>query len=236
MKAAAAAAVVISAGLLAGIALAAGPPAVTTGTVAVRALSPETATFEATFSGTLSDASEPTSYYFEYERNEEGREIPEKTPEQQAPASAEEQQVTATSGALAEGIYKFRLVAANADGTAYGYWVLFSETKAAPKEDPPGPGQTSTSSNTELGRTDDSPQSTAQSHSQSHSQCVVPRLTDSTLATSRRKLSAAGCKVGRIRYARSTRARKGRVIAQGVRAGTKTVSGTKVSVTISRGR
>ena len=64
--------------------------------------------------------------------------------------------------------------------------------------------------------------------------CIVPRLGGKTLAAARVALRRARCAVGRIRRVRSRRARRGRVLAQGTRAGTRRPVGTKVAVTIGR--
>ena len=65
--------------------------------------------------------------------------------------------------------------------------------------------------------------------------CKVPKLIGKRLLTARHAIRAANCSVGRIRYARSARAR-GRVVSQNPRAGRTLAVGTKVNVVISRGR
>jgi PASTA domain len=64
--------------------------------------------------------------------------------------------------------------------------------------------------------------------------CKVPRLVGKTLDRARRMIRVAHCSVGRIRRARSNRAR-GRVASQKPRAGRVFVAGTKVNLVISRG-
>jgi PASTA domain len=65
--------------------------------------------------------------------------------------------------------------------------------------------------------------------------CVVPRLQGKRLAAARRTIRKAHCTVGRVRHARSSRAR-GRVIAQSPRPGLRRSMGTKVNLVVSKGR
>ena len=64
--------------------------------------------------------------------------------------------------------------------------------------------------------------------------CKVPRLLGKTLARARRMIRVAHCSMGRIRRARSSRAR-GRVASQKPKAGRVFAAGTKVNLVISRG-
>jgi subtilisin family serine protease len=66
-------------------------------------------------------------------------------------------------------------------------------------------------------------------------QCVVPRVTGKTLAAARTALARSRCALGRVRKRRS-RVRKGRVVAQSVRPGTRRPRGSRVGLTLSRGR
>jgi hypothetical protein len=65
--------------------------------------------------------------------------------------------------------------------------------------------------------------------------CLVPNVVGRRLATARVRIRRARCAVGRIRYARSVRAR-GRVLAQSPRAGARRPRGTRVRLTVSKGR
>ena len=65
--------------------------------------------------------------------------------------------------------------------------------------------------------------------------CKVPRVIGKRLATARRAIRAARCSVGRIRYARSSRA-KGRIMRQSPIAGRTLGVGSRVNLTVSRGR
>jgi hypothetical protein len=63
--------------------------------------------------------------------------------------------------------------------------------------------------------------------------CRVPRLTGKTLSAARRALRAAGCALGKVRKARSSKP-AGRVMRQGLRAGRRVPRGTKVALVLSR--
>lgn len=65
--------------------------------------------------------------------------------------------------------------------------------------------------------------------------CVVPRLAGKTLAAARTALARSRCAVGRVTRRRS-KVRKGRVIAQSRRPGTRLARGTRIALTLSRGR
>jgi glucose/arabinose dehydrogenase len=65
--------------------------------------------------------------------------------------------------------------------------------------------------------------------------CRVPRVVGLRLATARTRIRRANCRVGRVRQQRSSRAR-GRVVAQSPRPGARRVRGTRVHLTVSRGR
>ncbi len=65
--------------------------------------------------------------------------------------------------------------------------------------------------------------------------CRVPRVVGKKLATARTAIRRARCSVGRIRRARSRRA-KGRVVGQSPRAGRRVRDGTRVNLVVSRGR
>jgi Ca2+-binding RTX toxin-like protein len=65
--------------------------------------------------------------------------------------------------------------------------------------------------------------------------CVVPKLRGLSEKKAKTKLRKAGCKP-KVRRAASRRVRRGRVIAQGPRAGKRLVRGATVTLTVSRGR
>jgi hypothetical protein len=66
--------------------------------------------------------------------------------------------------------------------------------------------------------------------------CVVPNVKGKTLAAAKRKITAAHCRTGTVTRARSKTVRKGRVIRQSPKAGKKLPSGSKVKLTVSRGK
>ena len=65
--------------------------------------------------------------------------------------------------------------------------------------------------------------------------CVVPRVQGKALAAARRAIRRAHCSVGRVRHARSRRA-KGRVVSQSPRPGARKAIRAKVNLVVSRGR
>jgi hypothetical protein len=65
--------------------------------------------------------------------------------------------------------------------------------------------------------------------------CVVPRVQGKALAAARRAIRRANCSVGRVRYARSSRA-KGRVVSQSPRPGARKPVRARVNLVLSRGR
>jgi Calcineurin-like phosphoesterase/PASTA domain len=66
--------------------------------------------------------------------------------------------------------------------------------------------------------------------------CIVPRLTGRTLSRSRTLITRAGCRLGRVTRAYSARVATGRVLKQRPRAGVRLPHGTRIAVTVSRGR
>ncbi len=64
--------------------------------------------------------------------------------------------------------------------------------------------------------------------------CVVPRLARATLPVARVAVRAGGCTVGRVTR-KYSRVRKGRVIAQRPKAGTRLPAGASVALVLSRG-
>jgi subtilisin family serine protease len=65
--------------------------------------------------------------------------------------------------------------------------------------------------------------------------CVVPRLRGARLSVAKARIRKAGCSVGRVRQSRS-RMTRGRVVLQRPAAGRRVSRGTRVTLTISRGR
>jgi hypothetical protein len=65
--------------------------------------------------------------------------------------------------------------------------------------------------------------------------CRVPRVVGRTLPVGRKAILRAGCRIGRVRRARSVRPR-GRIVRQSPRAGSRVRRGTRVNLTVSRGR
>jgi beta-lactam-binding protein with PASTA domain len=65
--------------------------------------------------------------------------------------------------------------------------------------------------------------------------CSVPYVVGKTLASARKKIAAAHCRVGTVRRATSKRVRAGRVVLQRPAAGTRLPAGTKIKLVLSRG-
>jgi hypothetical protein len=65
--------------------------------------------------------------------------------------------------------------------------------------------------------------------------CKVPKVVGKRLAAAKRAITRARCRVGRIRRARSRKAR-GMVVKQTPRAGVRRPRGTRVHLVVSRGR
>jgi uncharacterized repeat protein (TIGR01451 family) len=66
--------------------------------------------------------------------------------------------------------------------------------------------------------------------------CVVPNVKGKTVAMARRLLASKRCALGRVTYAYSRKVKKGRIISQSKRPGTRHPRGTKVNVVVSRGK
>lgn len=65
--------------------------------------------------------------------------------------------------------------------------------------------------------------------------CRVPQLTGRTVAQATKGLKSAGCTVGKVaRQKTAKKSKKGKVLAQGVDAGTEVRLGTKVRITVGR--
>jgi beta-lactam-binding protein with PASTA domain len=65
--------------------------------------------------------------------------------------------------------------------------------------------------------------------------CTVPRLKGKTLTAAKRALHHAHCALGTVKKAYSSR-KKGTVVGQRAKPGSRHVKGFKVGVTLSKGR
>jgi uncharacterized delta-60 repeat protein len=65
--------------------------------------------------------------------------------------------------------------------------------------------------------------------------CVVPNLARATLATAKKRLRTAGCKIGRVRRITSGKVAKGRVVRQRIRPGTRIDPKRRVALDVSAG-
>jgi uncharacterized delta-60 repeat protein len=66
--------------------------------------------------------------------------------------------------------------------------------------------------------------------------CVVPSVKGKTLAAARRAIGNAHCSVGKVTKAFSSKVKKGRVISQKPGPGKKLAAGSKVKLTVSKGK
>jgi hypothetical protein len=64
--------------------------------------------------------------------------------------------------------------------------------------------------------------------------CVVPKLVGKTLKQAKRALKKAGCKIGKAKKSKSKK-KKGRIVKQRYKVGTKLPAGAKVPLTVSKG-
>ena len=69
----------------------------------------------------------------------------------------------------------------------------------------------------------------------SNRRCIVPNVKGKTLAAARRAITTANCGLGKTRTAFSARVKKGRVIAESPRPGTRLAKGSKVTLVVSKG-
>jgi hypothetical protein len=66
--------------------------------------------------------------------------------------------------------------------------------------------------------------------------CLVPKLKGKTLAAAKHALKKAHCSVGKLTKHKSSKVPKGRIISSSPKAGSKRKAGTKVALTVSRGK
>jgi hypothetical protein len=66
--------------------------------------------------------------------------------------------------------------------------------------------------------------------------CVVPKVTRKLLSAAKKAIRRADCRVGKIRKAYSRKLKRGRVISQKPRPRTRLAAGSKVRLTVSRGK
>jgi Fibronectin type III domain/PASTA domain/RTX calcium-binding nonapeptide repeat (4 copies) len=65
--------------------------------------------------------------------------------------------------------------------------------------------------------------------------CVVPNVVGKPLATAKTKIKKAHCRVGKVTYKLSTKAKMNRVLSETPKAGKRLKNGTKVSLIVGRG-
>ena len=65
--------------------------------------------------------------------------------------------------------------------------------------------------------------------------CRVPAVVGRTLVVAKARIRKAHCRVGRVRYVRSTARQKNRVVSQRPKRGRKLKKGARVNLTVGRG-
>jgi hypothetical protein len=65
--------------------------------------------------------------------------------------------------------------------------------------------------------------------------CVVPNLIGKPLDTAKTKIKKAHCRVGKVSYKLSTKAKRNRVLSETPKPGKRVANGTKVNVVVGRG-
>jgi beta-lactam-binding protein with PASTA domain len=66
--------------------------------------------------------------------------------------------------------------------------------------------------------------------------CVVPKVRGKTLRAAKASISRANCRTGHVTRKSSRKVRKGRVLSQKPRPGTRLAPRSKVNLVVSRGR
>jgi len=74
------------------------------------------------------------------------------------------------------------------------------------------------------------------SHNPPPTKCVVPKVKGKTLSAAKRAIKAHACSVGKVTHASSRKVKKGHVISQKPKPGSRLKHGAKVSLVVSRGR
>jgi hypothetical protein len=103
----------------------------------------------------------------------------------------------------------------------------------------PDPPPTTTTTTTQPGTTTtpggSTPETTNNPVTPNATKCVVPKLVGKTLKAAKRALVNAHCKAGKAKSKKSKK-KKGRVVAQGRKAGTRLPAGTAIKLTVSKGQ
>jgi serine/threonine-protein kinase len=66
--------------------------------------------------------------------------------------------------------------------------------------------------------------------------CRVPKVKGKTLAAAKRAIKSHNCRVGKIKHAASRTVKKGHVISQKPKPGSRLRHGAKVNLVVSKGR
>lgn len=120
--------------------------------------------------------------------------------------------------------YYYRVSAENTLGRADGTLRSFTTGVVAPPPPPPAPPPAPP------------PPAPPPPPQPASATCIVPALRGAPLATARRRIARARCRVGMIRRTYSARVRVGRIVGQSPAGGRRVNVGARVSLVVSRGR
>ena len=149
---------------------------------------------------------------------------PGDVPDSAADSTAQATTTALTSPTLTPGSsWWLHLEALDGGGTASSVAHLGPFPIVSPPPPPPPPPPPTTTTTTTTTTTSPPPV------------CVVPAVKGKTLAVASASLQAAHCKTGAITRRYSSNVRQGRVISQGLAAGTQRANGAAVSLVVSRG-
>jgi hypothetical protein len=163
--------------------------------------------------GTVDPNGEETTVWFEWGRTPE---LGTATTPQTVHPGGEVELADAIYGLESFEVYYFRFVAENASGRALGETVAFRtlDTIIPPPKPPPPP--------------------TGPPPAPSRPTCLVPKVVGRQLARAKKLIRKSGCRVGRIRKARSARG-AGTVLSQVPRGGIRVPLRAHVRLVVSRG-
>lgn len=157
--------------------------------------------------GTVDANGLTTNSYFEYGEDEA---LDLKTPQDSVGTGLDAAKVvTDILGLQPATSYSYRIVAENAAGTSTGATHTLT-TPTASSSGTPSKGRARKAG------------------------CRVPRVRGKTVKAAKRAIRRSRCKVGKIKRNRSKSVRRGRVVSQSPKAGTRRPKGAKVKMTVRR--
>jgi hypothetical protein len=171
----------------------------------------------ARLTGTVDPNGQATSAYFEYGA---GNVLDLTTPLNNVGTGTDPATVVTDILALEPGTsYSYRIVADNAGGTSTGLTQTFTTPTASASGQASGGAPSSASAVKARSR---------------KTVCRVPRLRGKTVKSAKRAIRRGHCRVGTVKKHRAKSVRRGRVVSQSPKAGTKRPKGAKVKLTVRR--